>query len=222
MGEAGLWSETRNLRAAYSVPYNGLVPLPVGALNTIPAGGNGSAPFARRRSAPVIVLGWVRDLLISVVIAVIVIIFIYQPVKVEGTSMMPGLVDQERIFVNKFIYRFGIEEVHRGDLVVFWYPGDQTKSYIKRVIGVPGDTVWIDHGAVFLNGKRLAEDYVPERYRDTLSMPPRTVETGHYFVLGDHRNSSNDSRSWGLVPRSCVYGKAVFVYWPLERMGPVR
>ncbi len=186
------------------------------------AGSNQVAPAAARRSALAAMLGWLRDLAVSVVIAVVVIIFIYQPVKVEGTSMMPGLVDQERIFVNKFIYRFGIEEANRGDLVVFWYPGDQTKSYIKRVIGVPGDTVRIDRGVVYLNGKRLLEDYVPERYRDTLSMPARTVEPAHYFVLGDHRNSSNDSRNWGLVPRSCIYGKAVFVYWPLERIGPVR
>ncbi len=186
------------------------------------AGANHAAPPARRRSALSAFLAWLRDLAVSIVIAVVVIVFIYQPVKVEGTSMMPGLVDQERIFVNKFIYRFGIEDINRGDLVVFWYPGDQTKSYIKRVIGVPGDTMWIDRGVVYLNGKRLAEDYVPERYRDALSMPSRTVEADRYFVLGDHRNSSNDSRNWGLVPRSCIYGKAVFVYWPLERVGPVR
>jgi signal peptidase I len=179
-------------------------------------------PAGGRRSALGAILAWLRDLAVSIVIAVVVIIFIYQPVKVEGTSMMPGLVDQEQIFVNKFIYSFGIEDIHRGDLVVFWYPGDQTKSYIKRIIGLPGDSVWIDRGAVYLNGKRLAEDYVPERYRDTLSMSARTVETQHYFVLGDHRNSSSDSRNWGLVPRSCIYGKAVFVYWPLERLGPVR
>jgi signal peptidase I len=176
----------------------------------------------KSRSVLSFVLAWMRDLAISVVIAIVVIIFIYQPVKVEGTSMMPGLVDQERIFVNKFVYRFGIEDIHRGDLVVFWYPGDETKSYIKRVIGLPGDVVSIDRGAVYIDGKRLQEDYVPQRYRDTVSMPPRTVDPEHYFVLGDHRNSSNDSRNWGLVPRSCVYGKAVFVYWPPERIGPVR
>jgi signal peptidase I len=204
------------------VPYNKGEPS-LGAMSEDhPTASQAASPAARRRSALAVIFAWLRDLGVSIVIAVVVIIFIYQPVKVEGTSMMPGLVDQERIFVNKFIYRFGIEETHRGDLVVFWYPGDQTKSYIKRVIGVPGDTVWIDHGAVFLNGKRLEEDYVPERYRDTLSMPARTIEPDHYFVLGDHRNSSNDSRNWGLVPRSCIYGKAVFVYWPLERIGPVR
>jgi len=167
-------------------------------------------------------LSWLRDIAVSVVIAVVVIVFIYQPVRVEGTSMMPGLVDQERIFVNKFIYRLGMGDISRGDLVVFWYPADQAKSYIKRVIGLPGDIISIDRGAVDINGRRLEEDYVPEEYRDTLSTAPKKVEPDHYFVLGDHRNSSNDSRNWGLVPRSCIYGKAVFVYWPLEKMGPLR
>jgi signal peptidase I len=168
------------------------------------------------------ILLWLRDLAVSVVIAVVVIIFIYQPVKVEGTSMMPGLVDQERIFVNKFIYRLGIGEIRRGDLVVFWYPFDQSKSYIKRVIGLPGDVVSINRGAVLINGQPLDENYVPKEYRDTFSMLPKSVDPDHFFVLGDHRNSSNDSRNWGLVPRSCVYGEAVFVYWPLEKIGPVR
>lgn len=179
-------------------------------------------PVPVSRSAVSAVLSWLRDLAVSVVIAIVVIIFIYQPVKVEGTSMMPGLVDQERIFVNKFIYRFGIGDIRRGDLVVFWYPFDQSKSYIKRIIGVPGDVVSIDRGVVSINGKRINEEYVPSEYRDGVSMSPRTVEADHFFVLGDHRNSSNDSRNWGLVPRSCIYGKAVFVYWPLERIGPVR
>ncbi len=180
------------------------------------------APKSEGRSIFSTLLTWIRDLVISVVIAVVVIIFIYQPVKVEGTSMMPGLTDQERIFVNKFFYRFGIGEIQRGDLVVFWYPGDQSKSYIKRIIGLPGETVSIDRGVVSINGKRLQEDYVPSEYRDTWSMTPRRVEPDTYFVLGDHRNSSNDSRNWGLVPRSCIYGKAVFVYWPFEKIGPVR
>lgn len=165
---------------------------------------------------------WVRDVIISVVIAAIVIVFLYQPVKVEGTSMMPWLTDQERIFVNKFVYRFGIGQIERGDLVVFWYPGDPDKSYIKRVIGLPGDQVAIDRGTVSINGRPLQESYVPRQFRDFQSMPPRVVEPETYFVLGDHRNSSNDSRNWGLVPRRNIYGKAVFVYWPLEKFGPVR
>src|SRR5204862_2190652 len=95
---------------------------------------------------------WLRDLVVSVLFAVILIVFIYQPVKVEGTSMMPALTDQERIFINKFTYRFGSGNIERGDLVVFWFPLDRTKSYIKRVVGLPGDTVMIDHGKVYVNG----------------------------------------------------------------------
>jgi signal peptidase I len=179
-------------------------------------------PVPRRRSALATLVSWLRDLLLAILIAVIVIVFLYQPVKVEGTSMMPSLADQERIFVNKFIYRFGIGQIERGDLVVFWFPGERSKSYIKRVIGVPGDVVEIDRGTLIRNGQPLEEDYVPPEYRDRLSMPPKRVEPDRYFVLGDHRNSSNDSRTWGLVPRSCIYGKAVFVYWPLDKIGPVK
>lgn len=176
----------------------------------------------RRRSLLATVLYWLRDLALAVVIAVIVIIFIYQPVKVEGTSMMPTLVDQERVFVNKFVYRFGLEEIARGDMVVFWFPEDQSKSYIKRVIGIPGDVIEIDHGTVIRSGQRLAEDYVLPEYRDRSSWPAKRLEADQYYVLGDHRNSSNDSRNWGVVPRSCIYGKAVFVYWPPDKIGLVR
>ncbi len=168
------------------------------------------------------VLYWLRDLSVSVVIAAVVIVFIYQPVKVEGTSMMPALTDQERIFVNKFIYKFGIGDIQRGDLVVFWYPGDHSKSYIKRVIGLPGEVVAIERGTVLVNGEPIDERYVPPEYRDGMSMRARYIDPGHYFVLGDHRNSSNDSRTWGLVPRECIYGKAVFIYWPPDKIGPLR
>jgi signal peptidase I len=167
-------------------------------------------------------ISWIRDLALSVLIAVVLIVFIYQPVKVEGTSMMPALRDQERIFINKFTYRFGIGNIQRGDTVVFWFPMDVTKSYIKRVIGLPGDIVEIDRGVVIVNGKPLAEDYVPEKYRDYQSRQPMLIPPAQYFVLGDHRSSSNDSRAWGLVPRQNIYGKAVFVYWPLDQMGRVR
>ena len=167
-------------------------------------------------------LFWLRDLMLSVLIAILVILFIYQPVKVEGTSMMPSLVDQERIFINKFIYRFGIGQIERGDLVVFWFHYDQSKSYIKRVIGLPGDTVELSQGAVLVNGRPLQEDYVPEEYKDHFSREPVTVPPDQYFVMGDHRSSSNDSRVWGTVHRRYIYGKAVFVYWPLDKMGLLR
>jgi len=169
-------------------------------------------------------LSWVRDLAFSVVIAVVLIVFIYQPVKVEGTSMEPGLSDNERIFINKFTYKLNLGDIRRGDTVVFWYPGDTTKSYIKRVIALPGDRIRIQRGQVYINGSPLLEDYVAEKFRDPGTWAEGrevSVPLGDYFVLGDHRNSSSDSRSWGWVPRDNIYGKAVFVYWPLDKMGRV-
>ena len=165
---------------------------------------------------------WLRDLFLAVIIAVVIILFVYQPVKVEGTSMMPALADQERIFINKFAYRLGLTPITRGDTVVFLFPHDTSKHYIKRVIGIPGDTVEIREGHVFVNGKELKEEYVPDEYRDRLSIPAQLVDANHYFVMGDHRSSSNDSRAWGPVSREFIYGKAVFVYWPLEKLGVVR
>ena len=167
-------------------------------------------------------ISWLRDLTVSVLIAVVVILFLYQPVRVEGTSMMPSLVDQERIFINKFAYRFGISDISRGDTVVFWFPGDPSKSFIKRVIGVPGDKVQVTDGQVSVNERPLDEPYVPDAYRDHVSTPQRVVPPGEYYVLGDHRSSSNDSRMWGTVARHFIYGKASFVYWPLDRLGLLR
>jgi signal peptidase I len=174
------------------------------------------------RSGLFTTLAWMRDLAFSVLLAVILIVFIYQPVKVEGTSMMPVLTDQERIFINKFTYRFGAGNIDHGDLVVFFFPLDRSKSYIKRVIGIPGDTVQIDKGTVYVNGEPLNEPYVPDEYRDRQSLPVVTVPSDHYFVLGDHRTSSNDSRAWGTVDRKDIYGKAVFVYWPLDKLGRLK
>jgi signal peptidase I len=168
------------------------------------------------RPLPVIAV-WARDLLVSLAISAFIIIFLYQPVKVEGTSMMPGLEDQERIFVNKFVYRW--EPIQRGDIVVFRYPRDTTKSYIKRVIGVAGDRIRIENGQVFVNDEALDEDYVPNEYADARSYPKVTVPANSYFVLGDHRTMSNDSRDFGPVNERFIYGKAVFGYWPMEKLG---
>jgi signal peptidase I len=169
-------------------------------------------------------LSWARDLAFSILVAVVLIVFIYQPVKVEGNSMEPGLSDNERIFINKFTYRLNLGDIRRGDTVVFWYPRDTTKSYIKRVIGLPGDRIRIVDGQVYVNGASLPEEYVAERFRDSSTWSGGelvTVPANEYFVLGDHRNSSSDSRAWGYVPRENIYGKAVFVYWPLDKMGRV-
>ena len=167
-----------------------------------------------------VLAGWVRDLVISLGISAFIIIFLYQPVKVEGTSMMPGLEDQERIFINKFVYR--IEPIERGDIVVFRYPRDPSKSYIKRVVGMPGDHVQIEDGVLFVNGIRVAEPYVPARYTDARSSAEVVVPSGAYYVLGDHRNMSNDSRDFGPVDAAYIYGKAVFGYWPMDRLGKLR
>lgn len=163
---------------------------------------------------------WVRDLIISLGISAFFIVFLYQPVKVEGTSMMPSLDDQERIFINKFVYH--LEPIQRSDIVVFRYPRDPQKSFIKRVIGVAGDHVRIADGRVYLNGKLLVEDYVPRAYRDDRSYPDVLVPSDSYFVLGDHRSLSNDSRDFGPVDASYIYGKAVFGYWPMEKVGRLR
>src|ERR1035441_2072133 len=181
-----------------------------------------AAPSPPVRTSIWSALSWVRDLAFSVLIAVILIVFIYQPVKVEGTSMMPTLTDQERIFINKFTYHLGLGSIERGDMVVFWYPLAEDKSYIKRVIGLPGDTVYIDAGQVYVNGLPLTESYVPEDYRDRVSWEEHRIPAGEYFVLGDHRSSSSDSRTWGFVKREKIYGKAVFVYWPLKNIGRLR
>jgi signal peptidase I len=185
-----------------------------------PPSGGGAAVSAM--PAVSMVIGWLRDLLLALIILVLVIQFVYRPVKVEGTSMMPSLEDQDRIFINKFIYQFGLGDIGRGDTVVFSYPGDPSKSYIKRIVGLPGDRVEIESGIVRVNGLALDEPYVPPAFRDGLSVAELTVPPDCFYVLGDHRSSSNDSRAWGPVHRRHIYGKAVFVYWPVDKMGLIR
>jgi signal peptidase I len=163
---------------------------------------------------------WSLDIMVAFVISAVIILFLYQPVHVEGTSMLPMLEDKDLLFVNKFVYRF--EDVRRGDVVVFLYPHDHTKSYIKRVIAIPGDDLRIDHGKVWVNGQRLEESYVPLRFQDDRSQPELTIPAGNYFVMGDHRSISSDSRDFGLVARPLIYGKAAFVYWPMDQAGVVR
>jgi signal peptidase I len=163
---------------------------------------------------------WVRDLVVSFVVSAFIIIFLYQPVRVEGTSMLPMLEDHDRLFINKMAYKVG--DIHRGDVVVFLYPHDHSKSYIKRVIALPGDELRIDHGLVYVNGRRLAEVYVPERFSDERSQPEMMVPKHEYFVMGDHRSISSDSRDFGPVDRDLIYGKAAFVYWPMDQAGVVR
>jgi signal peptidase I len=187
-----------------------LIPVQSGPVSGPAAPGPESAGLRTLRS-------WVRDLFFSIVVSFFIILFVYQPVKVEGGSMEPGLEDQERIFINKLVYRF--ESIERGDIIVFRYPRDTRKSFIKRVIGLPGDHIRISYGRVYVNGHLLSEPYVPGDYLDARSYPETIVPVNDYFVLGDHRSMSNDSRDFGPVMRGYIYGKAVFGYWPVEKLG---
>ena len=165
--------------------------------------------------------GWefLHDLSVAVLFCFFLIAFVAQAFRVQGTSMEPLLLDGERIVVNKFVYRF--RAIERGDVVVFWYPKEPSVSFVKRVVGLPGDVVQIRSGELMVNGVAAPEAYLPSSYRDNDDLPPTEVKKGFYFVLGDHRRSSNDSRSWGEVPEKYIYGRAVFRFWPLARMGPI-
>src|SRR6185503_72263 len=160
-----------------------------------------------------------RDLIFALMIAVLVVVFIVQPVKVEGTSMLPRLHDGERIFVNKLIYYDDFRwapKIERGDIVVFWFPDDPSKSYIKRVIGLPGDVIEVHEGIVRVNGRDIEENHLDPRLNlSHRSQAPTIVRANYYFVMGDNRDNSSDSRIWGLVPKKYIYGKALFRYWPL-------
>lgn len=177
------------------------------------------APAARRRGARLL-LNMMVQAVAAVAIAVVIVLFVYEPVRVEGSSMQPRLADNERLFVNKFIFSF--EPIERGDVVVFRYPRDPSVDFIKRVIGLPGDRIQIVDGRVYVNDRLLREPYVPPMYDDYGNFPATLVPPDDYFVLGDHRNSSNDSRSWGFLDRQYIFGRAVFAYWPLPRLGWVR
>jgi signal peptidase I len=178
--------------------------------------GSAAAPAPEQNSMHTLRI-WMRDLFFALLFSFFIILFVYQPVKVEGGSMEPGLEDQERIFINKLVYKF--ESIERGDIIVFRYPRDTHKSFIKRVIGLPGDRIHISYGHVFVNDHQLPESYVPTDYLDARSFAEIVVPHNAYFVLGDHRSMSNDSRDFGPVMRSYIYGKAVFGYWPMEKLG---
>ena len=157
----------------------------------------------------------VRDLIFALMVAALTVVFIIQPVKVEGTSMLPRLHDGERIFVNKLIY-YGLPTLQRGDIVVFWFPNDPSKSYIKRVIGLPGETIEERDGHIYINGRELQEPYLdPQRTLKRENKPPIYVQEHYYYVMGDNRDNSSDSRYWGLVPEKYIYGKALVRYWPI-------
>jgi signal peptidase I len=162
----------------------------------------------------------VHDLSVAVLFCFFLITFVAQAFRVQGTSMLPLLEDGERIIVNKFVYRF--QPIDRGDVVVFWYPKDPSVSFIKRVVGVPGDVVELRSGLLYVNSRRVQEQYLRPQFNDGETHSPVEVSKGYYYVLGDHRNSSNDSRNWGEVPEKYIYGKAFFRFWPLGKAGLIQ
>ncbi len=149
--------------------------------------------------------------------ALVIAVLVYQPARIEGNSMAPLLSDHELIFINRLVYHF--EPVQRGDVVVFLYPEDRTKSFIKRIVALPGETVEIRQGLVYIDGVWLPEVYVPSQFEDLSDLGPVLVPSECYFVMGDHRNSSNDSRVFGPIDSRSIYGRAVFAYWPVDRFG---
>lgn len=175
----------------------------------------------RRTGRPTWSLVWelAHDLSVAALVCFFLIAFVAQAFRVQGTSMQPLLADDERIIVNKLVYR--LHPIERGDVVVFWYPRDPSVSFIKRVVGLPGETVELRSGTLYVDGRRVDEGYIDPAFREFDSSPPVEVPPGHYYVLGDHRSSSNDSRNWGEVPERYIYGKAFFRFWPLDRMSVI-
>ena len=158
-------------------------------------------------------IAWFKTLVSAAVYATLIVTFGFQVARVEGMSMAPTLEDQDRLIVNKFAYRVG--EPHRGDIVMLYYPVDPDKSFVKRVIAEEYDTVRIVDGNVFVNEAPMKDDFVPEEYRAHDDWGPQVIPEGYYFVLGDHRNNSSDSRHWGFVPKRYIIGKVQIRWWPV-------
>jgi signal peptidase I len=158
-------------------------------------------------------VAWVKTLLSAAVYAVLIVTFGFQVARVEGQSMAPTLEDQDRLIVNKLVYRIG--EPRRGDIVMLYYPLNPDKSFVKRVIAEEGDTVRIVDGRVYVNDIPLKDDYVSSEYRSHDDWGPQVIPEGYYFVMGDHRNNSSDSRHWGMVPKRYIIGKVQLRWWPV-------
>jgi signal peptidase I len=158
-------------------------------------------------------VAWLKTLASAAVYAVLIVTFGFQVARVEGLSMAPTLEDQDRLIVNKLVYRIG--DPRRGDIVMLYYPVDPSKSFVKRVIAEEGDTVRIIEGHVYVNDVPLQDDYVPPEFRSHDDYGPKVVDPGYYFVMGDHRNNSSDSRTWGYVPKKYIIGKVQLRWWPV-------
>jgi signal peptidase I len=158
-------------------------------------------------------IAWFKTLASAAVYATLIVTFGFQVARVEGLSMAPTLADQDRLIVNKLVYRLG--SPRPGDIVMLYYPLNPDKSFVKRVIGEEGDTIKVVDGRVYRNDVPVHDDYVPLEYRSHDDWGPQVVPEGYYFVMGDHRNNSSDSRHWGFVPKKYIIGKVQLRWWPL-------
>jgi signal peptidase I len=159
------------------------------------------------------IVAWLKTLASAAVYATLIVTFGFQVARVEGQSMAPTLADQDRLIVNKLAYRIGEPRV--GDVVMLYYPLNPEKSFVKRVIAEEGDTVRIVDGRVYRNDVPMDDSFVPPEYRSHDDWGPQVVPEGYYFVMGDHRNNSSDSRHWGFVPKKYIIGKVQLRWWPL-------
>lgn len=160
-----------------------------------------------------------QSLLVAAVLAFLIHTFIMQNFRIPSGSMEPTLQIQDYIFASKLAYR--LDEPKRGDIVVFKWPKDTSRYFVKRLIAVGGETVAIKDSQLYIDGELVPEDYLPQGLRFG-SYGPVTVPEGYYFMLGDNRNNSSDSRDWGFVPRNLIVGKEIFIYWPPDRIGVAR
>ena len=156
----------------------------------------------------------VQTLLSAAVYATLIVTFGVQVARVDGLSMAPTLEDHDRLIVNKFVYEIG--EPRPGDIVMLYYPLNPEKMFVKRVIAREGDTVRIVDGRVYVNDIPLHDEYVPAEFRSHDDWGPQVIQQGYYFVMGDHRNNSSDSRHWGPVPKKYIVGKVKVRWWPLQ------
>jgi signal peptidase I len=191
------------------------VAMPYGAPQAQAEGGTLAleSPASRLAQVKEELVAWVKTLVSAAVYAILIVTFGFQVARVEGQSMAPTLEDQDRLIVNKLVYRIG--EPRRGDIVMLYYPLNPEKSFVKRVIAEEGDTVRIVDGRVYVNDIPLKDDYVPSEYRSHDDWGPQVIPEGYYFVMGDHRNNSSDSRHWGMVPKKYIIGKVQLRWWPV-------
>jgi signal peptidase I len=156
----------------------------------------------------------VQTLVSAAVYATLIVTFVVQVARVDGLSMAPTLEDHDRLIVNKLVYELG--DPRPGDIVMLYYPLNPDKMFVKRVIAKEGDTVRIVDGRVYVNDIPLHDDYVPPEFRSHDDWGPQVIQQGYYFVMGDHRNNSSDSRHWGPVPKKYIVGKVKVRWWPLQ------